>query len=117
MPSRPGRRVPGTARLPSSFVSSAVSLRSRGAAWVLAASAVLGLALVAVLVITSGAAPYVALGNADPGGLVRAGTPLLRFVVDLSAALCTGSLVFAACFTQPRGRGELAPAAYAAVRW
>jgi putative copper resistance protein D len=76
---------------------------------------VLGLALVAVLAVTAGTAPYTDLGNSDPGALVRVGAPLLRLVVDLAATLCVGSLVFAACFTEPGGR--LSAGGYAAVRW
>jgi putative copper resistance protein D len=85
--------------------------------WALAGAAVLGVAIVAVLVVTAGSTPYADLGNSDPGALVRIGTPLLRFVVDLAATLCTGSLVFAVCFTGPRERGRLSPGGYDAVRW
>jgi putative copper resistance protein D len=83
----------------------------------MAAAGVLGVALVAVLAVTAGGAPYAELGNSDPGAVVRLGTPLLRFVVDVAATLCTGSLVFAACFTQPRSGGRLSAGGYAAVRW
>jgi putative copper resistance protein D len=78
---------------------------------------VLGAGLVVVLAVSAGATPYVELGNADPGSLVRVGTPLLRFVVDLAATLCTGSLVFAACFSTRNTGGRLAADGYAAVRW
>ncbi|HKN97209.1 MAG TPA: cytochrome c oxidase assembly protein [Pseudonocardiaceae bacterium] len=89
---------------------------ARVAAWSTAA-AVLGLALVVVLVVTAGGAPYADLGNSDPGALVRLGTPLLRFVVDVAATLGTGSLVFAACFTEPGSGGRLSAGGYSAVRW
>jgi putative copper resistance protein D len=84
---------------------------------VLVAAGALGAALVVVLALTAGGTPYTELGNSDPGALVRVGTPLLRFVADLAATLCTGSLVFAACFTTRRENGRLAPGGYAAVRW
>ncbi len=90
---------------------------SRATAWALVAAGVLGAALVALLAVTAGSAPYIQLGNGDPGSLVRVGTPVLRFVADLAATLCTGSLVFAACFTTQRTSGRLAPGGYAAVRW
>jgi putative copper resistance protein D len=80
------------------------------------AAGLLGVALVTVLAVTAGAAPYTDLGNGDPGALVRLGTPLLRLVADLAATLCVGSLVFAACFTGPRGDGQLSAGGYAAVR-
>jgi putative copper resistance protein D len=83
----------------------------------MATAAVLGVALVVVLAVTAGAAPYAELGNSDPGAVVRVGTPLLRFVVDVAATLCTGSLVFAACFTEPRSGGRLSAGGYSAVRW
>lgn len=76
----------------------------------------LGVALVTALAVAAGTAPYTQLGNADPGALVRVGTPVLRFVVDLSATLSTGFLVFAACFPMPRDDGRLSAAGYAAVR-
>jgi putative copper resistance protein D len=85
-------------------------------AWALVGAGVLGVALVVVLVVTAGTAPYTVLGNSDPGVLVRLGTPLLRLVADLAATLCTGSLAFAACFTEPRRGGQLAADGYAAVR-
>jgi cytochrome c oxidase assembly factor CtaG/putative copper export protein len=75
---------------------------------------VLGVALVAVLAVTAGSAPYTQLGNGDPGAVIRVGTPLLRLLVDLAATFCVGSLVFAACFTEPGGR--LSSGGYAAVR-
>jgi cytochrome c oxidase assembly factor CtaG len=80
------------------------------------AAGVLGVALVAVLVVTAGSAAYTELGNGDPGPLVRLGTPLVRLVADLAATLCVGSLVFAACFAAPRQGGQLSAAGYAAVR-
>lgn len=93
-----------------------VPFRSRVPAWALVGAGALGVALVTVLAVTAGAAPYAELGNADPGALVRVGTPLLRFVADVSATLCTGFLVFAACFPMPREDGRLTAAGYAAVR-
>jgi len=90
---------------------------SRGAVrWWVAVAALVGFAQVAVLVATAGTAPYTAVGNGDPGTLVRWGTPLLRLVVDLSATLCTGSLVFAAFFVLPGNDGQLTAHGYAAVR-
>lgn len=95
---------------------SAVPVRSRVPAWALVGAGVLGVALVVVFAITSGTAPYLDLGNSDPGALVRVGTPVLRFVVDVAATLCTGSLVFAAGFTESRAGGRLSPGGYASVR-
>jgi putative copper resistance protein D len=80
------------------------------------AAGVLGVALVAVLVVTAGSSAYTELGNGDPGPLVRLGTPLVRLVADLASTLCVGSLVFAACFVVPRRGGDLSAAGYAAVR-
>ncbi len=77
---------------------------------------VAGVVTVALLALAAGGSPYVALGNGDPGALVRIGAPLVRFVTDGAATLCVGFLVFAACFTEPRGNGGLAPGGYAAVR-
>jgi putative copper resistance protein D len=85
--------------------------------WLLVAAGVLGVALVTVLAVTAGGGPYAALGNGDPGGLVRVGAPLLRFATDVAATLCTGSLVFAAFFTGSRDGGLLSPAGYASVRF
>jgi cytochrome c oxidase assembly factor CtaG/putative copper export protein len=91
-------------------------LRRVSVRWLVAGAGVLGVALVAVLVVTAGTAPYTDLGNGDPGASVRLGTPLVRFVADLGATLCTGSLVFAACFTAPRPDGRLSGDGWAAVR-
>lgn len=76
----------------------------------------LGVAVVAVVALTAGAAPYAALGNGNPGALVRVGTPVVRFVADAAATLCVGFLVFAACFTESRRGGLLSADGYAAVR-
>lgn len=86
-------------------------------AWALVGVGALGVALVTVLAVTAGTAPYTQLGNSDPGALVRVGAPVLRFVVDAAATLCTGFLMFAACFPAPREDGRLSAAGYAAVRW
>ena len=80
------------------------------AALVVAAGAVVALSLLV------GAGPYQAVGTADPGAVVRVGTPLLRLVNDLAAALCIGSLAFAAFFTSPGAAGPLSAHGYAAVR-
>ncbi len=73
-------------------------------------------AVVLVLGLLAGSAPYTALGNTDPGPLVRLGAPVLRLVVDLAGTLTTGSLAFAALCTRPRGADQLTPVGYAALR-
>jgi putative copper resistance protein D len=85
----------------------------RRLAWVV--GPVVAVGFVVVLSALVGAGPYVAVGNADPGAVVRFGTPLLRLVNDVAAALCTGGLAFGAFFTRPQG-GSLSPHGYAAVR-
>ncbi|MDX3191754.1 cytochrome c oxidase assembly protein [Streptomyces sp. MN03-5084-2B] len=70
--------------------------------------AVTGLALLARL---AGAAPYRAVGNADPGTWVAIGTPVVRLLADLAAAVCLGSLAFAS-LTAPRRSGLMAADAY-----
>lgn len=86
--------------------------RSR-AAWFAAVVLLAGTLLVAVL---TGTLPYTALGNGDPGVVVRVGTPLLRVLADLSAALCTGSLAYAALVSTRRQDGGLTGHGYAAVQ-
>lgn len=77
---------------------------------------VLGAFLVVALVLLAGSAPYEMVGNPDPGALTRIGTPLLRFVANVAAALCTGGLAFAVCFVVPAASGTVAPEGYLALR-
>ena len=86
----------------------------RRLAWV--AGPVVAVGFVVVLGVLVGADPYRAVGNADPGALVRIGTPLLRLVNDVAAALCLGGLAFGAFFARPRD-GALSPHGFAAVRY
>ena len=86
----------------------------RRLAWV--AGPVVAVGFVVVLSLLVGPAPYRAVGSADPGAVVRLGTPLLRLVSDVAAALCVGGLAFGAFFTGSRA-GALSPHGYAAVRY
>lgn len=74
----------------------------------------------AVIVLTvsvvAGKVPFSSLSIQDPGAVVRVGAPLLRFVVDAAATVCTGALVFAAFFTRRQESGLISPTAYAALR-
>ncbi|WP_020496033.1 cytochrome c oxidase assembly protein [Sciscionella marina] len=87
--------------------------RFRTVALLAALLAVLGTALIGVL---SGTLPYTALGNGDPGALVRIGAPVLRAVATVSAALALGGLAFATLVSTPRAGGLLSPVGYDAVR-
>jgi cytochrome c oxidase assembly factor CtaG/putative copper export protein len=74
----------------------------------------------AIIVLTvslvAGRSPFSSLSIQDPGAVVRIGAPLLRFVVDAAATVCTGALVFAAFFTRRQESGLISPTAYAALR-
>jgi putative copper resistance protein D len=78
----------------------------------------MGVAAVVVVAVpvAVGTWPYAVLGTSDPGPVVRIGAPLLRLIVDLSATVCVGGLVFAAFFTRPGAGGGISPAGYAALR-
>lgn len=97
--------------------------RRRGPAmvWVLVGGLLVALGVVAVLSVVAGTWPYRALGNTDPGLLVRLGAPLLRGVSDLAATVCVGWLVFAVAFTAPQESGVLSAQGYGALlragRW
>lgn len=69
------------------------------ARWVTPTAVLIAGAVVVLVAVAAGAAPYTALENTDPGPGVRLGAPLLRLVADLAATACVGSLVFALCFT------------------
>lgn len=84
--------------------------------WV-AVGGVAAVGLAVVLVQLAGDWVYTALGYDDPGAVTRFGTSLVRLTADLAAAVCSGSLVFAAFFTSPRKSGGLGPDGYAALRW
>jgi putative copper resistance protein D len=79
-------------------------------------SVVAAAVIVIVVSVAAGAWPYRVFGTSDPGPVVRVGTPLLRLVVDVAAAACTGALVFAAFFTRAQPSGLVSPPAYAALR-
>ncbi|HEX3782905.1 MAG TPA: cytochrome c oxidase assembly protein [Pseudonocardiaceae bacterium] len=88
----------------------------RWTALILAGGFGVGIAATVIISIAAGTSPYLALGNTDPGAVIRIGTPLLRLVCDLAATLCVGSLAFASCFTRPKDSGLLSSGGYAAVR-
>ncbi|HVV11999.1 cytochrome c oxidase assembly protein [Amycolatopsis sp.] len=77
---------------------------------------VVGLAVVVVVAVVAGASPYRAVGNADPGRLVAMGTPVLRLLVDVAAAVCLGSLAFVVGCTRPRDSGGVSAEAYRELR-
>ncbi|WP_216214018.1 bifunctional copper resistance protein CopD/cytochrome c oxidase assembly protein [Amycolatopsis aidingensis] len=72
--------------------------------------------VVVVLTVLVGEAGYLPLGNGDPGRFTSLGTTLLRLVVDVTGALCVGSLAFAAFLTPAQRSGWLAADGYAALR-
>ncbi len=80
------------------------------------AVAVLAAATVVVLALLAGASPYRALGSADPGVLVAAGTPLLRLATVLAATVCVGALAFAVFCTGPQPSGLVSADAYPHVQ-
>jgi cytochrome c oxidase assembly factor CtaG/putative copper export protein len=76
-----------------------------------------GSALIVLAVsLVAGVFPYEAMNIVDPGAVVRVAAPLLRWVVDAAATVCTGSLVFAAFFTRRRENGLISPTAFDALR-
>jgi putative copper resistance protein D len=77
---------------------------------------VLAIGLVIVLSGLAGAGPDTAVGNTDPGALVRIGTPLLRLLVDIAGTVCALSLAFVACCTRPRSSEHRSATGYAALR-
>lgn len=65
----------------------------------------------------AGIGPYRALGNGDPGALVRYGAPLVRLAVDAAATVCIGFLVAAVLFSgRPQASGVITPIGYARLR-
>jgi putative copper resistance protein D len=72
--------------------------------------------VVALVGVVGGAWPYTILGNADPGPLVRVGTPVLRLLADASATMTIGALAFGALFAGPKRDGLLAGSGRAALR-
>ncbi len=56
------------------------------------------------------------MGNANPGALTAIGTPVLKLLADLSAAVCVGSLAFAVLFTRPQRSGQVCAGAFAELR-
>lgn len=72
--------------------------------------------VVTVVAVIADGWPYTAIGTSDPGAIVRLGAPLLRLLVDGSATVCVGGLVFAGFFTRPQPSGLVSPSGYAATR-
>jgi putative copper resistance protein D len=99
------RPTPGTAgrRFPRGLIVAVAVLLAAGTV-----VAVAGLA---------GIGPYRALGNGDPGALVRYGAPLVRLAVDAAATVCIGFLVAAVLFSgRPQASGVITPIGYARLR-
>lgn len=92
--------------------------RSRNTVLVSTALGSAALVLIGALLnsVFAGSSPYIALGNADPGALVRIGTPLLRGLVDIAAAMTLGGLVFAVLTGNPGTNKLLTAAGYDGVR-
>lgn len=88
---------------------------SRLARW-LALAAALALGTVLVVSLLAGASPYLAVGNADPGGAVAFGTPILRLLTELAAVVVVGSLSFSVLCTQPQPGGVVSAPAYRELR-
>lgn len=84
-----------------------------GRTWWVVAGAVAAAVVVVAFALLAGSQPYRAVGDADPGALVRLGTPVLRLVTDLAAVVCTGCLAFVAWCTRPQPSGAVAADGYA----
>ncbi|QUH04999.1 bifunctional copper resistance protein CopD/cytochrome c oxidase assembly protein [Saccharopolyspora erythraea] len=80
------------------------------------AGTITAVVVAAVLVWTAGGEVYAVLGYRDPGAVTVFGVNAARMVADVAAAVCVGSLVFAAFFTSPRESGGVCADGYAAVR-
>jgi cytochrome c oxidase assembly factor CtaG len=78
--------------------------------------AVLAVVVVVVLSAAAGSAPYTALGNTDPGAVVRIGLPVLRLITEGAATLCVGALGYAVGICPRRADGRLSADGYRAVR-
>lgn len=72
--------------------------------------------MVVVVVAVIGGDGHAALGDSDPGALVRYATAVARLVADATGALCVGALVFAAFLVPPGRSGVLDVGGYAALR-
>lgn len=92
------------------------ALSRRRWTWLAVAGAAAAVAVAVVVAAVAGGWPYRALGNADPGLLVRLGTPVLRLAVDGAATVTVGALAFVVFFTGPQPSGGVSPAAYAGLR-
>ncbi|PXY28374.1 copper resistance protein CopD [Prauserella muralis] len=74
-------------------------------------------AVVAVgLVAVTGGVAYAVAGLTDPGDVTRYGITVVRVGADAAAAVCIGSLLFAAFLVPPQKSGTLAADGYAALR-
>ncbi|MEV6771843.1 cytochrome c oxidase assembly protein [Nocardia sp. NPDC051030] len=101
-------------------VATDVQVKRSGSGTTFAAVTALGgamAAVVAALVVGLSASQALSLlGIPDPGPLTTYGLPAMRAIADLSAALCIGSLVFAAFFVPPQANGLLDVGGYRALR-
>ncbi|MGI8417247.1 MAG: cytochrome c oxidase assembly protein, partial [Nakamurella sp.] len=70
--------------------------------WSVALSIAVAGAAAIIIAVRSGAAPYQATGNSDPGAVVRIGTAVVRAATDICAVLCTGALAYGVLLTAPR---------------
>ncbi|WP_461142918.1 cytochrome c oxidase assembly protein [Salinifilum aidingensis] len=92
------------------------SARRSAPTWLLVAGPVLAAAVVAAITLAAGTTPYAAVGSADPGAVIRIGTPVLRLVTELAAVVCLGALAFATCCTRAQSSGTVTAPAYAQLR-
>jgi putative copper resistance protein D len=84
--------------------------------WLGACGVVAAVGVVVVVAARAGMQPYQAVGDADPGVVVRVGAPLLRLVTDLAACGCTGALGFVIFLTRPQHGGSISGFGYAQLR-
>jgi putative copper resistance protein D len=84
--------------------------------WLGACGVVVAVGVVVVVAARAGVQPYQAVGDADPGVVVRVGAPLLRLVTDLAACGCTGALGFVIFLTRPQHGGSISGFGYAQLR-
>lgn len=78
-----------------------------------AGSVAAAVVVVVAVALLAGSQPYRAVGTADPGALIRIGTPVLRLVTDLAAVVCTGCLAFVGWCTRPQPSGAVSADGYA----
>ncbi|PRW63720.1 cytochrome c oxidase assembly protein [Actinopolyspora mortivallis] len=105
-----------SAPAPNSDPSGPLPRDRRGTALWTALGVLAAVVLTVWTVLAAGEHAYLVLGYPAPGLVTTLGVSLLRLVLDLSAAVCVGSLVFCAFFTTPRRDRMVSPDGYAAVR-